>query len=398
MLRFIGLVVLAIQAPDTTVVLQAGVRSPAFSATGRLAFELNGDLWVADLPQGVAGLSSLADRELTRVTAGPAWDRDPVWTPDGSTLVFSSDRSGSFDIWRVAVGADGSTGIPVRLTDAPEPESEPAVSKNGKIAFVRGRNANADIWLLDQEGSLRRLAAGPGAQLSPTFSPSGDSIAYVSRSGREVELEFRVLEEDSARTVLRDVAAEYPAWSPDGNRIAYSTRGSRAGVWVTPLDGSYSNLVSEDAAEMAWAPDGAHLALAELPRTGPGYNGDPDRVGDRSVGYLFGPDGRGRGRGRGRFWITAVPAAPGTDLTEIAVAAPTGRTAFNAESFDRVWTRLQSLYYGDFGGADWARLREQYRPRALEASTQGQLEDLIYQMLLARPPFRVEASGRARSI
>ena len=397
MLRAIGLVVLAIQGPDTTVVLQAGVRSPAFSDTGRRVFELKGDLWVADIPQGVAGLSSLADRELTRVTAGPAWDRDPAWTPDGSTLVFSSDRSGSFDIWRVAVGADGATGIPVRVTDAPEPESEPAVSKNGTIAFVRGRNANADIWLLDQEGSLRRLAAGPGAQLSPTFSPSGDSIAYVNRSGREVELEVRALEEDSARTVLRNVAVEYPAWSPDGNRIAYSTRGSRAGVWVTPLDGSYSNLVSEEAAEVSWAPDGAHLALAELPRVDPGYNGDPDRVGDRSVGYLFGADGRGRGRGwgQGRFWIAAVPAAPGADLTEIAVAASTGRTAFNAESFDRVWTRLQSLYYGDLGGADWARLRERYRPRALEASTQGELEDLIYQMLRARPPFRVEASGRA---
>lgn len=263
MLRAIGLVVLAIQGPDTTVVLQAGVRSPAFSDTGRLVFELKGDLWVADIPQGVAGLSSLADRELTRVTAGPAWDRDPAWTPDGSTLVFSSDRSGSFDIWRVAVGADGATGIPVRVTDAPEPESEPAVSKNGTIAFVRGRNANADIWLLDQEGSLRRLAAGPGAQLSPTFSPSGDSIAYVNRSGREVELEVRALEEDSARTVLRNVAVEYPAWSPDGNRIAYSTRGSRAGVWVTPLDGSYSNLVSEEAAEVSWAPDGAHLDGAD---------------------------------------------------------------------------------------------------------------------------------------
>jgi len=50
MLRFIGLVVLTIQAPDATVVLQAGVRGPAISATGRLAFELNGDLWVADMP------------------------------------------------------------------------------------------------------------------------------------------------------------------------------------------------------------------------------------------------------------------------------------------------------------------------------------------------------------
>jgi gamma-glutamyltranspeptidase len=186
---------------------------------------------------------------------------------------------------------------------------------------------------------------------------------------------------------LEDVAVEHPAWSPNGDRIAYSTRGNRGGVWVTPADGGYTNLLSATAAEVAWTPDGLHLAMTELPRAGPGYNGDPDRLGDRSAAGLSATEGR--------FWVTPVPAAPETGLTEIAVAAPTDRSAYNAESFDRVWSRLQAVYYADRGGEAWSRLRERFRPRALAATTQKGLDEIIYQMLRARPPFRTEAQGSA---
>jgi gamma-glutamyltranspeptidase len=385
MLRFIGLIALAIQTPDSAFVLQNGIRSPAFGPQGRLVFEMNGDLWIADLPEGVGALSSLPGTALTRVTQGPAWDRDPAWTPDGAAVVFSSDRSASFDIWRVPLGDDGSPGEPERLTDSAEPEGEPVVSADGAIAFVRGLGVEADIWLLPADGTARRLTSGQGAELSPTFSPSGDRIAYVSRRNRASQLAVRLLEQDSTTTVLRDVAVEHPTWSPAGDRIAYATRGGRAGVWTTPPDGSYTNLVSATAAEVAWTPDGIHLAMAELPPSGPGYNGDPDRIGDRSVGSVA----------AGRFWITTAPTAPETGLTEIAVAAPADRAAYNAESFDRVWSRLQSMYYMNRGGDEWSRLRDRYRPRAVAATTQEHLDDAIYQMLRERPPYRAEASGSA---
>jgi len=385
MLHILGLIALTIQSPDT-VILDAGVRSPVFSVAGRLAFELNGDLWVTE-PQDITSTLVLSASSLQRVTVGPAWDRDPAWTPDGLALVFSSDRSGTFDIWRVSVGASGSTGVPVRLTEASEPESEPAVGPDGAIAFVRGRNTTANLWLIADDGTTRQITTGDGGEFSPTFSPSGDRLAFVSREGRSNRLQVLALEEDDTTTVLQGIAVEHPSWSPQGDRIAYSTRGGRAGVWVTPLDGSYSNLVSEEAGESAWTPDGLYLAIAELPASALRYNGDPDRLGDRNVGDLFPSDLK--------LWIAPVPAAPGTGLIEIALSVPADREAYNTQAFDRVWMRLQSLYYANHAGGEWSQLRDRYRPRALSAETEEELEDVIYQMMRDRPPFRVEASGRA---
>src|SRR5471032_1626316 len=77
----------------------AAARNPAYAHDGRLAVSVRGDLWIAS-----------PDHKWTRLTSGPAWDREPSWTADGSAIVFSSDRSGTFSVWRVPVGAGGAAG------------------------------------------------------------------------------------------------------------------------------------------------------------------------------------------------------------------------------------------------------------------------------------------------
>src|SRR5690349_7413444 len=111
-------------ATPTTAV---GARNPSYARDGRLAVSVQGDLWVVS-----------THGEWTRVTSGPAWDREPAWTPDGSALVFSSDRAGSFDLWRVRIGANGATGEAERVTTSPLPEGHPTVAGDGRIVFVRG--------------------------------------------------------------------------------------------------------------------------------------------------------------------------------------------------------------------------------------------------------------------
>ena len=95
-----------------------GARNPAYARDGRLAVSVQGDLWVVS-----------KSGQWTRVTSGPAWDREPAWTPDGSAIVFSSDRAGNFDLWRVAVASSGTAGEPERLTTSPLAEGEPASRK-----------------------------------------------------------------------------------------------------------------------------------------------------------------------------------------------------------------------------------------------------------------------------
>src|SRR5689334_23705986 len=106
-------------------------RNPVYSRDGRLAVSVQGDLWTVS-----------KSGEWTRITSGGAWDREPAWTADGQSLVFSSDRSGGFDLWSVPATANAQ---PTRLTTSPLPESEPAVGRDGRIYFVRGRLGAATI-------------------------------------------------------------------------------------------------------------------------------------------------------------------------------------------------------------------------------------------------------------
>src|SRR5581483_1243937 len=130
------LAALAVLLPAATSPAPAA-RNPAFARDGRLAVSVDGDLWV----RSTAGA-------WTHITSGGAWDREPAWTPDGAALVFSSDRSGAFSLWRVPVGPNGAASEPTRLTTSTLPDAEPAVARDGRIIFVRGRLGAAELWSL----------------------------------------------------------------------------------------------------------------------------------------------------------------------------------------------------------------------------------------------------------
>jgi gamma-glutamyltranspeptidase len=205
-------------------------------------------------------------------------------------------------------------------------------------------------------------------------------------------LRVRSLASGRDTAIVSDLAAEHPAWAPSGDRLAFTASTGRGAVLVTPLDGAYVNLVAARYAAPAWSADGATLALAELPPGDVGYNGDPDRLGDRDAGDLFAR--------AGRLWLVAAPAPPAA-LTALAAPAVTDRARHNADAFERVWSRTNALYYTDSSAAGaprrarWRALREAYRPRALAARSDDELESVTHRMIRERPPLRESATGRA---
>ncbi|HYM22649.1 MAG TPA: hypothetical protein VEU08_05560, partial [Vicinamibacterales bacterium] len=117
----------------------------------------------------------------------PDTDYDPVWSPDGSSIVFTSDRSGQADLYRVK--PDG-TGLE-RLTDDPAYDDQAAFSPDGRqLAFVTTRaGGTADLWVLDlPTKKARPLTSGPGGDFRPSWSPDGKWIAFAS--DRESNLPF----------------------------------------------------------------------------------------------------------------------------------------------------------------------------------------------------------------
>jgi Tol biopolymer transport system component len=114
--------------------------------------------------------------------AEPHDDYDPVWSPDGKSIVFTSDRNGPGDLYQV--NADGSN--LTQLTTDPAYDDQAAFSPDGKqLVFVSSRGAGyANIWTLDLATKrAKALTSGPGGDYRPSWSPDGKWIAFASGHG-----------------------------------------------------------------------------------------------------------------------------------------------------------------------------------------------------------------------
>jgi len=201
--------------------------NPAFSPNGRqLAMDISDgtqtDVWVYDI-----------DRDtLTRLTFDPADDARPVWSPDGSRVVFASRRGdkGVFNLyWQRADG----TGDVQRLTESKNNHQATSFHPNGKyVVFSEsGTATTTDLMLLAMEGSERSgwkppaptvLLRTPQLESMATFSPDGKWYAYLSNESGENQLFVRPFvapggaAEGAAlggKWQISTAAADDPSWS-----------------------------------------------------------------------------------------------------------------------------------------------------------------------------------------
>jgi Tol biopolymer transport system component len=172
---------------------------------------------------------------LKQVTFGHGDDREPRISPDGTRIVFSSDRAfgGSYDIYTVDIAG----GEPKRITSSPEDEFEPTWSPDGgRIVFVSGAgNVGTSLESINlktgAQTSLLSVRPEVGRLDSPSFSPDGSKLAYIRFDGSGMQLNdahLVVVNAATAATVLTGKAVDafpFPAvWLSD-TEIMYSGDG-----------------------------------------------------------------------------------------------------------------------------------------------------------------------------
>ena len=209
------------------------LRKNAISPDGKqIAFSYKGDIYVVPVSGGRA----------LQITSNPAYDSDPVWTPDGKQIYFSSYREGSKDIF--LTGAEGGT--PKRITDYPGGETPKAVLPDGRIAFTAnlqpdvaygGYPGGAQVWAVGQGGGRPSLLT---SVTMPEFSVRSDgAILYEDYKGYEDPLRKHHtssvtrdiwLLKDGVYTQLSTFNGEdrQPVFGPDGDTFYYlSEQGSK---------------------------------------------------------------------------------------------------------------------------------------------------------------------------
>lgn len=217
------------------------------SPDGRtILFDLLGDLYTMPIGGG----------EATRIMGGLSFESQPVWSPDGRTIAFLSDRTGVENLW--IADADGSNPRAVskdgRTNDRPQIMVSPAWTPDGNYLVVsKSRPPDpGTFWLFMYHrdgGSGVRIGAppppppGPDAQGPPpqqppnrmgaVVSPDGRFIYYAQRTGTfTYNARFPLWQIHRHDTVTGDVtqvtnaqgSAMRPALSPDGQWLVYATR------------------------------------------------------------------------------------------------------------------------------------------------------------------------------
>ena len=189
--------------------------SPDGSQVGlTIADPENTDVWVLEL----------SEERLTRLTFDAATDMQPVWTPNGRHLIFSSDRDGSTQLFVKA--ADGTGGVE-RLTESETEQVAQSVTPDGRglLVEVRSEEGGNDLALLSLEGDAeaRALLDSRSTERNGEVSPDGRWLAYESdASGRfEVYIQPFPNVEDGKWAVSTDGGTR-PVWAPDGREIFYA--------------------------------------------------------------------------------------------------------------------------------------------------------------------------------
>jgi tricorn protease len=220
-----------------------------------VAFAVHGNLFM----QTVA----LQPGKAVRLTETSANDHGIAWSPDGSKILFLSDRGGKEDIYLLEANdpehpkfVEAHQFKVTRLTDTPDAKVGLSFTPDGKrVGFLRA----GKLWTMKPDGSDQKVIVGDVHVFDYEWSPDGKWVAYARRDGSFASELYVVpsggaTKENPPRNITRYATFNGDiTWSADGRMLAFlSERRGPANLFVLPLQKPAAQGVSERPASVAF--------------------------------------------------------------------------------------------------------------------------------------------------
>jgi Tol biopolymer transport system component len=176
----------------------------------------NKDIWLFDVSTGAG----------TRFTSDPGWDAFPTWSPDGSRIIFTSNRTGVYDLYEKAVnGADAEK----LFYQSTEGKGANSWSPDGRFLIYYSIGQPTHLRLLSVDGPADRkpvpLVDQQFASVTGRFSPDGHWIVYSSNESGKNEVSVRPFDAATGTAgnpiTVTSGGGRTPLWRGDGKEIFY---------------------------------------------------------------------------------------------------------------------------------------------------------------------------------
>jgi TolB protein len=201
-------------------------------------------------------------------------DWNPIWSHDGRTLYFASDRDGKMNLWRIPI--DEQSGEPL---GRPEPANLPgdyvkhfSLSKEGRLMAYVQESQKKTLYQVGFDPATGRVVGqpspiNPGSRLfgHPDCSPDGEWLVFTNQGEKQEDLFIMRRDGKGMTRLTNDLYKDRgPRWSPDGKRIVfYSDRSGKYELWlINPSDGGLQQITYTSESMIfapIWSPDSQRI-------------------------------------------------------------------------------------------------------------------------------------------
>ncbi len=202
-------------------------------------------------------------QELEQLTNSRSISMNPTLSPDGRHLAYIDFTSGRSTLYirnlaERKIAAVAKSGVSI----------DPGWRSNSEVAATLSFDGSQGIYLIKTDGSIsRRITNSKSIDISPTFSPDGSKMAFVSSRNGLPQIFVEDLQSGEVKRLT--FSGRYntqPSWSPIGDKIAYTTweKSGEINIFVINADGTGLVQLTQKCGENkspCWSPDGEMIVF-----------------------------------------------------------------------------------------------------------------------------------------